>query len=101
MSFFVFERNTDQLDYNIDVYYLYLCLNIVMMESLSLSLSLFLSCLLSFLCLFDENLIKAVFAKYNGLDQTLDTTHTCFITNSNHTGIKKTLLWSHPRFTTP
>ena len=63
-----------------------ICVSILSWWSLSLS------CLLSFLCLFDENLIKAVFAKYNGLDQTLDTTHTCFITNSNHTGIKKTFL---------
>ena len=70
MSFFVLERNTDQLDRNIDVYCI-LCLNIVMMECLSLSL-LF---VVFSLCLFEENLIKAVFAKYNGLDQTLATTH--------------------------
>lgn len=73
MSFFVFERNIDQLDYNIDVYCIF-CLNNVMMESLFFSLSLLF--VVFSLCLFDENLIKAVFAKYNGLDQTLDTTHT-------------------------
>ena len=95
MSFFVFERNTDQLDYNIDVYCI-LCLNNVMMESLSLSLSLSLSILLFVvfsLCLFDENLIKAVFAKYNGLDQTLVLPHTHLFYNQFKPLGEKTLLY--------
>ena len=69
VSFFVLERTTDQLDHNILMFAVFSVSTLSFIESLSLLFVVF------SLCLFDENLIKAVFAKYNGLDQTLDTTH--------------------------
>ena len=75
VSFFVLERTTDQLDHNILMFAVFSVSILSFIESLSLLFVVF------SLCLFDENLIKAVFAKYNGLDclYTEHTTspHTC------------------------